>query len=356
MEDWPADALAPDQLSQSRTDGCDYCVVIVGFTMGSRAENDPARRSIVQLEVEHAQRSGAEILVFLKEEDEEFRHHLNDPDSSEVRRWRQELERTYTCSYFRPGQGQPLVLPSLMRSVDRKHRQARSVNRRLTLLGLGAPILILSTLALLSPVRASTMNALAALHDPVAFRGAGLSDYKLARLIDGRSDLVNNTDFRKEISETQENLDIFAVQFFTFQDFENEFKDILERGAKIRIVLADYRPGNDEHLRHFSKAKQDLKHMVSTLVNEHQIGRMQELANSYPNLFQVRLSPLPIFYNSWIRDSNSPHALAHLGVHYYEPVTNWPAFRFSSKLGSRQLQVLKDQFEYIWSMSVETPR
>jgi hypothetical protein len=63
MEDWTSDANEPRQYSLDRLDGCQACVLLVGFRWGFVPPGHT--RSITQMEYDHARECGIDVLPFL---------------------------------------------------------------------------------------------------------------------------------------------------------------------------------------------------------------------------------------------------------------------------------------------------
>ena len=63
MEDWTSDADEPKQFSLDRLDGCQACVLLVGFRRGFVPAGQ--ERSITQMEYDHALARQIDVLPFL---------------------------------------------------------------------------------------------------------------------------------------------------------------------------------------------------------------------------------------------------------------------------------------------------
>ena len=63
MEDWTSDANEPRQFSLDRLDGCQACVLLVGFRRGLSPEGQ--ERCITQMEYDYAIAHGIDVLPFL---------------------------------------------------------------------------------------------------------------------------------------------------------------------------------------------------------------------------------------------------------------------------------------------------
>jgi hypothetical protein len=99
MEEWPVDAAEPKTLSQDRVDGCEVCVLIVGFRRGHVPLDES--RSVTQLECQSALDSGARILPFILKEQAPWPREFDELDEDPgVREWREELEEHRHVEYF----------------------------------------------------------------------------------------------------------------------------------------------------------------------------------------------------------------------------------------------------------------
>ena len=63
MEDWTSDANEPRRFSLDRLDGCQVCILLVGFRRGFVPAGEA--RSITQMEYDHAIARGIDVLPFL---------------------------------------------------------------------------------------------------------------------------------------------------------------------------------------------------------------------------------------------------------------------------------------------------
>jgi hypothetical protein len=356
MEEWPADAEHPARLSAQRTKGCHFCVAIVAFHRGTIAINDPEKRSITQIEIDTAHKNGAKVLYFLLADTSENRalwpgehNHLDD---AQVEAWRNSIQTNQTCQYFQAGESidsMPHVLPAVMRQIFQWERKRR--RRLFALMAVLVLCLILPVLAVFGSgsIRQNMLSRLHEIHDPVVFGHARDHDYKVARLIDGRSDLRDNTNFREELAATKSSFKMYANQFWTFQEYEQEFEDMLKRHVQIQMILTDFSAANLANVDAFYRATTQTSNSEEALiVTKASVSRIYKLAKRYPDQFELRLNQLQMFYTMWIRDEDSLTGLGHLGVNNYSVVTNWPYFRVSNVTGGTQLRTFKEQFDVLW--------
>lgn len=354
MEDWPADARNPVGLSANRMQGCDFCIALIAFRRGTVALNDPARRSITQIEIDTATRIGASVLVFLLRDSPENRAHwpapLNELADPDVVRWRMELQR-FTCEFFDHDQT-PNVLPAVTRGITaREQRRRRSL---VAVLGVASALIVLTSIAIAASgsTRRLLLSRLLAYDDPKVFSYSRDGQYKIARLLDGRGDMRDNANFREELRATRKSFSIYATTFESLVEYEPDFDALAARGVIVRIVFVDFAESNRATWEPFLKAKGDAKTgTMADFVQTGPVDVVKRLAAKYPGSIEVRLSTLPIFFTCWIRDANEPNELSHLGVNYYSSVGNWPYLRFSGRTGGTQARQLADQFEIIWQQA-----
>jgi len=355
MEDWPADAENPVRLSAKRTKGCHFCIAIVAFQRGTLATNDRDQRSITQIEIDTAKLNGAKILYFLLEDrpsntmrwPEQY-NHLAD---TQVQKWRKGIQSDRTCQYFQAGDGidsLPQVLPAVMRQiVDWEERRRKRMVVALASLVCGM-IVLAAGLWASATFRRYTLSQLLSLHDPVVFQHSRSHQYNLARLIDGRSDLRDNTNLKTELSEARTSFDMFANTFSLFRDYENDFRDMAIKGVRVRIVMTDFSEDNRPNWEPFVRAAEIADTQEASLIAHNICKSVDQLCKQYPESVELRLNRKPILYTMWLRDSGNATGIAHLGVNYYSGITKWPHFRVSRTTGGRQLESLQEQFDLIW--------
>lgn len=99
MEDWTADSAEPKQFSQDRLNGCDLCVLLVGFRRGYVP--DGSTRSITQLEYDAAMIHSVDILPFLLDEKAPWPRDFDELDKDpEIRSWRAHLGKRHGRELF----------------------------------------------------------------------------------------------------------------------------------------------------------------------------------------------------------------------------------------------------------------
>lgn len=354
MTDWPADSLNPAAISVKRTKGCDICVAIIGLRRGTIAIHDKQERSITQLEIDSASANRAKVLVFMLDNTagvEKWPAHFIDHDDPLVSKWREELQRDYLCDRFIPGE-LPDVLPAVINQIMQLEALRRS---RLTLI-IGAILaLIASIFALLLYSHFARANAISSLlrsDDPTVFNSSRTGYYTYARLIDGRSALHTETNFKSELSSTKKTFKMFANQFWTFEDNKKEVEAMLKNGAKVQLILSDYSEDN-ENLIEYYKATALKDPRENRVVNENSVARILDLFKKYPSQAELRLNRMPLLYTLWIKEEEEPNALANLGVYYYGGYDEYRYFRFSKITGGNTIDSLVSQFNYLWEKSAK---
>lgn len=353
MEDWPADAEHPAQLSTKRTAGCHFLIALVAFQRGTFAANDPLKRSFTQLEIEAARKHKSKILVFMLADTPQNRqqwpsafNHLSD---EAVVRWRSSLETELTCEFFNAND-MPDVLPAITHQITAWEQRARK--RLHILFPIFLCLLLAPALAVLisASFRWWVMSKLLMYNDPVVFQHSRDGRYQVSRLLEGRSDIQDNTNFREEISLSRKSFSLFANTFGSFRDYANEFEQIASRGVKLRFIITDFSDSNRANWEEFIRFTENMKNSnEATRADAQNILEMiHNLAKKYPEQVELRLNRKPLYYTLWIRDPESDTALAHLGIHYYGRKSDWPAYRVSRNTGGKQIGILAEQFETLW--------
>jgi len=354
MENWPADAENPAVISAKRASGCHFCIALVGFQRGTIAHNDMHERSITQLEVDTAISRGLKTLVYLLRDSEANRRawppEFNQIDDPQFAAWRRRLEKQMVCGYFDAG-SMPDVLPAVTRQIVQWEQRRRRRHYMATAALAAACVSALAVFVSSADFRNWTQSHLLAFNDPIIFQNSQDGLYKVARLLDGRSDIVDNTKFREEIRGTRVSFDLFANTFGSFRDYYTDFEDLVRHKIQLRFVLTDFSDENHSNWEAFNNATEALTGTrEETLYNARNIRELiLALRQRYPGTIKLRLNQKPIFYTLWIRDPSLPSAMAHLGITYYGQKSTWPAFRMSSRTGAEQLASLHEQFELIWS-------
>ena len=352
MENWPADAENPSVLSAKRTAGCHFCIALVGFQRGTIAQNDPQKRAITQIEIDTAIKGGLKTLVFLLKDTyanrQAWPQAFNELEDCRFKTWRSDLESKMVCGYFDAGT-MPEVLPAVMRQIVQWEQRRRRRHLTTAALFICALLMTVGIFVFSADFRDWAESRFLAFNDPIIFQNSGDGFYKVARLLDGRSDIQDNTKFRDEIRGSNVSFDLFANTFTTFRDYSKEFEELAKRGVHLRFVVTDF---SDENLNWdaFNNATEpNVAAREETLSNARNIRELiLGLEERYPRQVELRLSRKPIFYTLWIRDPETSSSMAHLGITYYGQKSKWPAFRMSKRTGAQLLASLQEQFELIW--------
>jgi hypothetical protein len=366
MEDWPADPTLPAALSAARTQGCHFCVALVAFQRGTIAQNDPRRRSITQLEIDAARQHQAKLLVFLLRDTPTNRATWAakgfavdlDTDPMLVQ-WRRELETEFTCEFFDADEGIesfPQVLPAVMRQVLEWERVRRRHLLRILCVILVTFVLFTLVFSVSAGIRQYLLSRFLAFHDPIAFNNSRDGSYRAVRLIDGASDMQDNTNFREEIAASKQSFKMFANTFDAFGAYERDFEAIASRGVETKIVLTDLSPENRGNWLPFHEAIGIVNpEMTAAYTNENTYAAIGRLIAKYPNV-ELRLSAQPILYSMWLRDDQLPEALGHWRLNYYKNrrMSDWPSFRVTNTSGPGQIVAMRSQFEWIWDNAKKT--
>jgi Domain of unknown function (DUF4062) len=120
MEDWTSDADEPRRFSLDRLDGCQICVLLVGFRRGFVPAGQA--RSITQMEYDHARNCGIDVLPFLLDDGvtdwpESYDDRASDPLLKE---WRESLGLHHGIERFTADPTSVDVLPALARWQTRR--------------------------------------------------------------------------------------------------------------------------------------------------------------------------------------------------------------------------------------------
>lgn len=358
MENWPAESEHPATLSAKRLVGCQFCIALIAFQRGTIALQDPQQRSITQIEIDEAKKRKMHLLVFLLADSPQNHAAIPDDldqlDDQQVLEWRRSFERDFTCSYFDIGEGveqMPNVLPSITRQMIAWEIIKRRRWRRIALLLFSVAILFAGLFYSLTSLQSLVISRAMAIHDPTAFNHSRSGNYHLARLIDGRADLRANTDFRKELTSSQQSFSMIVNGFPSFREFETEFASMAQRGVKIRIVMTDFSDSNRHNWAGFASAVGLPNPEADAAVAANIYEQVNSLQMRFPDNVELRLNSQPLLYTMWLRDVDRPDALANLGIHYYGGQKDWPYFRITRTTGGTQIAGLTEQFELVWRLA-----
>jgi hypothetical protein len=99
MEDWTATNDEPQVFSQARLDGCDLCILLVGFRRGYIPRG--GSYSITQLEYMAARKRSIDVLAFLLQEDAPWPRQYDEfGKDAGIKTWREELRHQHGVGFF----------------------------------------------------------------------------------------------------------------------------------------------------------------------------------------------------------------------------------------------------------------
>ena len=132
MEDWTSDANEPRRFSLDRLDGCQACVLLVGFRRGFVPAGQ--ERSITQMEYDYAIAHGINVLPFLLDDrvigwPDHYDDRTKDPLLQE---WRESLGLRHGVERFTTDPTSVDVLPALSRWKDRHYAREQLETAGLT--------------------------------------------------------------------------------------------------------------------------------------------------------------------------------------------------------------------------------
>lgn len=373
MEVFEASERSPTETCKKKLELCDVCVVLVSHIIGSKPSGCDATSSFTQLEIATAEKLGIPVLPFvlsLKDVDEEevYRQRLAERpdlleqlDKKHADAWRTKFLEQRTVQRFGLSDP-PSVVPAVHLAISAQH-QRRQKRRFASIAALlfTLAIALLATFLLISTSQGARdwcLRRFLAFHDPVVFSGASEHNYQISRLIDGRADLKENTDFRREISLAKKRFFMFANVFGGFHEYFGEFEKLAEQGVQLRFIVSDFseqnRPTNTQmpNWAAFLRATESTANAEETTIGTGVFIQelMLDLQQRYPKNVEFRTSRLPILYTMWIRDPETVNALGHVGVHFYDHKSEWPAYRVSRVTGDQHIDKLAQQFDVLWKL------
>jgi Domain of unknown function (DUF4062)/NACHT domain len=126
MEDWTSDANEPRRFSLDRLDGCQACVLLVGFCRGFVPAGK--ERSITPMEYDHTVDHGIDILPFLLHDEvtgwpEPYDDRMKDPLLKE---WRESLSLHHGIERFTADPISGAVLPAFSRWQARQYEREQT--------------------------------------------------------------------------------------------------------------------------------------------------------------------------------------------------------------------------------------
>jgi hypothetical protein len=123
MEDWTSDANEPRQFSLDRLDGCQACVLLVGFRRGFVPPGQV--RSITQMEYDHAIARGVAVLPFLLNDGVTGWPEPHDDRTKDplLKEWREYLGLHHGIERFTAEPTSVDVLPAFSRRKERQYER-----------------------------------------------------------------------------------------------------------------------------------------------------------------------------------------------------------------------------------------
>jgi len=366
-EDWRAAATAPREFSAARLEGCNLCILLVGFRRGTIPEGKTGR-SITQIEYDEALRRGIDILPFLLEDSAKwpaaFDERKEDPEADA---WRRNLRSRHGIEMFNSDPASIHVEPALARwVVEKESIRARQFRRGIYLVA--AVMIAIGLLSVLylghvyrTPnLRSRYLSRFLAVHDAIVFNHSSNGSYEIARVIDSSGSLGSETKLAEEVLGTQKTFDMLLnnAGLIHFSQREN-FINLLKRGATIRIIILDFSESNRAAYDAFSRAigqdAEENRKLGLELYKDLLAIRsdVEKDRTTYRGHLEFRINNRALLYTMWIRDWEVPaNTLGHLSVHFYRGQDHWPSFRVSRRDGSKMLANMHDEFENAWRTSL----
>lgn len=122
MEDWVASNDEPKVFSKARIEGCDLCILLVGFRRGFIPDGE--NKSITQLEYHTARMNGLDILVFVLDENSPWRREYDEIEKDpEMKKWRQYLQKEHGIGFFDLEPSSIPIAPALTRWLAERINQ-----------------------------------------------------------------------------------------------------------------------------------------------------------------------------------------------------------------------------------------
>jgi Domain of unknown function (DUF4062)/NACHT domain len=124
MEDWDSASDEPKVFCLERVEGCDLCVLLVGFRRGYRP--DGGAMSITQMEYQHALRNGIDILPFLAKDRAGWDSRFDESETDEhLCDWRSQTMSRHGTGFFDSDPTTVEIAPSLTRWLSQRHERGR---------------------------------------------------------------------------------------------------------------------------------------------------------------------------------------------------------------------------------------
>ncbi|TWT35219.1 hypothetical protein KOR34_01070 [Posidoniimonas corsicana] len=260
--------------------------------------------------------------------------------------------------------GQPVLPPASWRSIGFQRNIA---------LGACALLIVVTAVqtfarwtAPLPPTPSSDITVAAEQLDSHVFYPYGEnSSYEHARVIPNTNALYDTTSFKVDMGHATQTFDMIATNAGNVRHRWGELLlDGLRRGVHYRLLIADYREGNQGYTMfhdHTNHKRLDEPRSVSRTVHEGfdellQRLRADKVANrsnpEFPGSLEVRWNSRLPLYSLWLIDSKGPAAFGHVGLHLYRDKEHWSYFRLSNRTAPESFANLVGEFEYAWQNSL----
>ena len=201
----------------------------------------------------------------------------------------------------------------------------------------------------------SGVHAVVERADSNVFSGGAHGRYQLARGLANRDMLVTETHLVSSIRESKHTFDMFALTGSAMYGNYEAIIYAMDRGVHFRVVIFDHSDQNKAYLDdYFRIHSTTITSVEGSKTNAKQVVDFIQRLHTHPKgKIEVRVRRGPFLNSMWIRDSQFPEsALGHIEVTFYGDLVNNPSLRFG-KLSPAMVASLQEQFEYIWSNSLE---
>jgi hypothetical protein len=138
MEDWTAASGQPKEFCQQRVEGCDFCILLVGFRRGYRPEGEG--ESITQFEYSYALKKSLCVLTFLLDDDApwygQYDERKTDPG---IVSWREELKNKHGTGFFGLDPQSINIAPAITRWLSEQQPVRAATRNENPIIGLRFP-------------------------------------------------------------------------------------------------------------------------------------------------------------------------------------------------------------------------
>lgn len=189
--------------------------------------------------------------------------------------------------------------------------------------------------------------------DPNVYNSSKSGVYYTARLLPDQSSLHKDTDFRADLISAQVSFDLYAnTAGYVLRTFNSEIEDLIKRGVNLRILLSDFELPTDNFDIFARSVKEDPDGSRKEVLHSKQVldeilSRANHDRGTYRGTIEVRYTKELLLYTTWIRDRNTPNAIAHLGVHFHGGKDKCPSLRAGRDSGNL-IQNITTEFDNIW--------